>query len=95
MFPIADETLSFSEIADYWSREIRPPASDLELLQALSAAWWRGQIVGKTALTRLKLIRYLFGHAPDHDLIFVVGDQTGPPEIEGEHAAFDAAADLF
>jgi hypothetical protein len=82
MFPIADDTLSFSEIADYWSREIRPPASDLELLQALSAAWWRGQIVGETALTRLKLIRYLFGHAPDLDLIFVVGDEPGPPDEE-------------
>jgi hypothetical protein len=82
MFPIADETLSFSEIADYWSREIRPPASDLELLRVLESAWWRGEIVGETALTRLKLIRFLFGHAPDLDLIFMIGDEPGPPEIE-------------
>jgi hypothetical protein len=25
---------------------------------------------------------YRFGHAPDLDLIFVVGDESGPPEVE-------------
>jgi hypothetical protein len=82
MFPIADETLTFSEIADYWSRELTPPASDLELLRLLERAWWRGQIVGETALTRLKLIQYLFRHAQDFPVVFVIGEESGTPVIE-------------
>jgi hypothetical protein len=82
MFPLSDNTLSLSQIADYWSREIRPPASALELLQVLEAAWWRAQIVGVTRLSRLELIRYLWRHSPSLDLVFVVDDEAGPPEIE-------------
>ena len=46
MFPIpSGRKLSFVEIAKYWSREISPSASPRELRDAISKAWWRGELV--------------------------------------------------
>jgi hypothetical protein len=80
MFPILHDTLSFSDIAEFWSREIEPSASIVELLGLLEGAWWRGEIVGEGALSRLKLIQYLFKSSNDFGIVFVVGDEPGPPE---------------
>jgi len=51
MFPIAKPVLPIQGIADYWSREIDPPASKNELIDILVA--WResfgvnvGQLLG-------------------------------------------------
>jgi hypothetical protein len=82
MFPISDDTLTFSEIADYWSREIKPKASVFELLRVLEKAWWNGEIVGETALSRLKLLRHLFQSSHDFGIVFVLGDEPGPSEIK-------------
>jgi hypothetical protein len=53
----------------------------LELLQSLESAWWRGEIVGEASVSRLELIRHLFKSTHDFGVVFVVGDQPGPPEI--------------
>jgi hypothetical protein len=93
MFPISDDTMSFSNIADYWSREIKPSASVLELLKELERAWWRGEIVGETGLTRLNLIRYLFKSTDDFGIVFVVDDQPGPPETKSLTALWRLTSD--
>jgi len=46
MFPIIESTLSFGEIADYWSREI--PASWNEILRILESAWWQDKLRGNS-----------------------------------------------
>jgi len=56
MFPIPDNELSIPQIADYWAREIRPPASPAELQILLEKAWWRGELVG-AGVFRLTLLR--------------------------------------
>jgi hypothetical protein len=70
MFPISRETLTFSEVADYWSREIH--ASPDELLDLLISAWWLGEIVAYGPRpTRLELLKSIFTHrARDKGLVF-------------------------
>jgi hypothetical protein len=80
MFPISDATLSLSRIADYWSREIRPHASALELLKLLESAWWRGEFVTQEGASRLSLIRHLYNSSNDY--VFTAGEESGPPDIE-------------
>jgi hypothetical protein len=80
MFPISDATLPLSKIADYWSGEIRPQVSRLELLKLLESAWWRGEFVAQEGASRLSLIRYLY--TSSDDFIFVVGDEPDPRETE-------------
>jgi hypothetical protein len=82
MFPLSDNALSLREISRYWSREIKPSASVLELLIRLESAWWRGELVAETALTRLNLLRHLFKSTYDSGLVFVVDDQSSQPEIK-------------
>jgi hypothetical protein len=79
MFPIGETTLSFEEISNYWSREIRPPASPNELLNLLVSAWWRGEIRAETRITRLELLKRMFERMHDRDrpaIVFVVGQDT-------------------
>jgi hypothetical protein len=82
MFPISDDKLSFSRIANFWSREIKPPASAFELLNLLESAWWRGEIIGEAAVSRLQLIQHLFKSTHDFGVVVVVGDQPGLPETK-------------
>jgi hypothetical protein len=84
MFPITKAALSFGEIADYWSREIRPPASSTELLSLLVAAWWLGELRGNSRHSRLQLLKLMFRSTYKDDLgfVFVVGDAEGPPDVE-------------
>lgn len=82
MFPISDDTLTFREIANYWSGEIKPSVSSTDLLRLLESAWWRGEIVGETALTRLKLLRFVFESPENFDVVVLVGEEPGPSETE-------------
>jgi hypothetical protein len=84
MFPIATAALSFREISDYWSRVISPPASSNELLNILVSAWWLGELRGDSVNSRLELLKIMFTsmYRDDLGIIFIVGDDAGPPEIE-------------
>jgi hypothetical protein len=81
MFPVSADNLSLREIADYWSREIKPAATFIELLRLLESAWWRGEIVGEDGVSRLALIKHLFQSGHDFGIVFVVGDESGLPGI--------------
>ena len=84
MFPIANATLSFLDISNYWSRDIRPPASSNELLSILVSAWWLDELRGDSVHSRLKLLKMMFTSKYRHDLriVFIVGDDAGPPQVE-------------
>lgn len=85
MFPIAKAALSFGEIADYWPREIHPPASWEEILRTLESAWWLGELRGNSGPTRLQRLKNMFTsmrHRDDLGIVFVVGDCAGPRPVE-------------
>ena len=84
MFPIAKSTPSFREIADYWSREIHPPASSNELLSILVSAWWLGEFRGDSIHSRLQLLKIMFSskYRDDLGIAFIVGDDPGSPRVE-------------
>jgi hypothetical protein len=83
MFPIAKAALSFLDISDYWSREIRPPASKDELLDTLVSAWWLGELRGDSAHSRLEYLKSMFTSMyRDDRIIFLVGDDACPPTFE-------------
>jgi hypothetical protein len=64
MFPIAKPALSFGEIADYWTREIHPPASWEEILRTLESAWWLGELRGNSGVVDKKPVEgFLLGRA--------------------------------
>jgi hypothetical protein len=72
MFPIRKNPLTLLKIADYWSREIKPPASSSELLVLLESAWWRGEIGQDFEITRLQLLRGMFKAKQDFGVVFSV-----------------------
>jgi hypothetical protein len=82
MFPISKEKLTFREIADYWSREIWPPAPANELLDIIVRAWWLGELVGY-APPRFELLKKMAGKRNKEDeltnLIFVTPEDVPPP----------------
>src|SRR6516165_8963446 len=84
MFPIAKPTLSFQETADYWSREIWPPASSHELLSILVSAWWLGELRGDSVHSRLQLLKLMFTskYRDDLGIVFIVGNDAGPPQVD-------------
>jgi hypothetical protein len=84
MFPIATSTLSFGEIADYWSREMQPPASWNELLSILVSSWWLGEFRGDSIHSRLQLLKIMLSskYRDDLGIVFIVGDDPGPPPVE-------------
>src|SRR5262245_65514212 len=83
MFPIAESTLSFGEIADYWSREISPPASWDEILRTLESAWWLGELRGNSGPTRFQRLKNMLTRHRDHlGIGFIVGDCAGPLPVE-------------
>jgi hypothetical protein len=83
MFPIAKATLSFLDISNYWSRDIRPPASSNELLSILVSAWWLGELRGDS-VSRLQLLKIMFTSKNRDDLgiVFIVSDDAGPPQVD-------------
>jgi hypothetical protein len=85
MFPIGKHKLSLQEISDYWSREIQPPASGKELYRLLESAWWLGEIRGDSAISRLQLLKKMFMVMRERDdlgIVFIVGQDAGPPPVE-------------
>ena len=85
MFPIAEATLSLREIADYWSREIYPPASWQEIFHTLESAWWLGGLRGNSRRTPLQLLKTMFTsmrHRNDLGIVFIVGDSAAPLPVE-------------
>jgi hypothetical protein len=82
MFPISDDTLTFREIANYWSGEINPSVSSTDLLRLLERAWWHGEVVGEAGLTRLTLLRVLVKNPERLNVVFLVEDVPRPSEIE-------------
>jgi hypothetical protein len=84
MWTITKAALSIEDIANYWSREIDPPRSKNELLDILVSAWWLGELHGDSAQSRLQLLKIMFTstYRDDLGIIFIVGHDAGPPEIE-------------
>jgi hypothetical protein len=84
MFPITKAALSFGEVADYWTREMHPPASWEEILRTLESAWWLGELHGNSGPTRLQCLKNMFAsmsHRDDLRIVFVVGDCAGPGAV--------------
>jgi hypothetical protein len=84
MFPIAKAALSFGEVADYWAREIHPPASWEEIFRTLERAWWLGELRGNSGPTRLQRLKNMFTsmrHRDDLGIAFVVGDCADPGAV--------------
>jgi hypothetical protein len=84
MFPIAEATLSLERIAEYWSREIRPPASWQEIFHTLEKAWWLGEFRAHSAHSRLQFLKAMFTsmrHRNDLGIVFIAGD-SGPLPVE-------------
>src|ERR1700730_13604597 len=84
MFPLAANELSFPDISDFWSREIKPKAYPFELLARLEGAWWRGEIRGLAASTRLQLLQSMFSSLRErHDLgiVFVREEDDPLPRV--------------
>jgi hypothetical protein len=85
MFPIAKDALSFLEISDYWSREIKPRASWKELFHTLTGAWWRGELRGDTVRSPFQLLKEIFTsmrHRNDLGVVFLMANTAGPPPNE-------------
>jgi hypothetical protein len=88
MFPVSDPSLTFGEISDYWSREIRPSASKEELLNALECAWWLGEIHGTPGnpdFSRLNLLKKIFHWLRDKDdlgIEFVFEEDRAKPRFK-------------
>jgi hypothetical protein len=79
MFPIpSKQLLSLAEIASCWRREIKPTASVEEVLNLLSKAWWRGDLV-TTGAGRVGLLRTLYQLYSDC-IAFVVAGHSDPPQ---------------
>jgi hypothetical protein len=61
MFPISSkQPLSFTKIASYWSREIKPRPTFYEVLNELGKAWWRGELMGASGSRRADVLRAIF-----------------------------------
>jgi hypothetical protein len=80
MFPLSADKLSFREIAKFWSREIQPHASRDELVDEMEAAWWRGELVAASEMTRLQLLRSMFAHRASTSLEGIVFVTPNDPE---------------
>ena len=86
MFPISQRTLTFWEIADYWSREIKPPASHSELLDLLIRTWWSGEFREASHASRFEFLKKMLANnsrtdEPD-DIFFTFEDEDEPPSVE-------------
>jgi len=85
MFPIAEATLSLHDIAEYWSREMHPPASWQEVFQTLESAWWLAELRGNSGPPRLQLLKNMFTsmrHRDDLGIVFIVGSRAAPPPVK-------------
>jgi hypothetical protein len=64
VFPVpSSQPLSLWQIADYWSREMKPPANRDELFDSLVKAWWRGELVASGA-ERVDMLKAIHNNPP-------------------------------
>jgi hypothetical protein len=64
VFPVpSSQTLPFPKIADYWSREMKPPTSQHELFDFLVKAWWRGDLFASGA-KRVDVLKAIYNNPP-------------------------------
>jgi hypothetical protein len=64
VFPVpSSQPLSFPKIADYWSREMKPPTSRDELFDFLVKAWWRGDLLASGA-ERVDVLKAIHNNPP-------------------------------
>jgi hypothetical protein len=64
LLPVFKAELSVAEICAHWSQEINQSQNDI--LAFLEGGWWRGEIKGESAVTRLELLKHMFNWARDH-----------------------------
>jgi hypothetical protein len=82
---IRSTTLSFGEIAEYWSPEIQSSASWEKVFCALQRAWWLGELPGDSSKSPLQLLKAMFTsirHRDDLGIVFVVKGDREPEPIE-------------
>jgi hypothetical protein len=61
VYPIpAKQRLSLWDIADHWSREIRPRREPWEVRDDLVKAWWRGELTAANGPSRPEMLRLLY-----------------------------------
>ena len=80
MFPIpSDRKLSVVAVAEYWSREITPPASAQDLRDTMGKAWWRGELVATNGSSRLSVLRGYYSRSARF-IACVIPDVEEPPQ---------------
>jgi hypothetical protein len=80
MFPIScDRALSIQRIAEYWSREIRPPASPRELREEIIKAWWRRELVVPGGPEPIDVLRSLHKTVDRNKVLFIAPTDVAPP----------------
>jgi hypothetical protein len=80
MFPIPSERkLSVVQVAEYWSREITPPASAQELRDTIGKAWWRGELAATNGSSRLGVLRGYYSRSVKF-IVFVIPDVEELPQ---------------
>ena len=83
LLPVFKAKLSVAEICAHWSQEINQSLNDI--LAFLEGGWWRGEIKGKSAVTRLELLKKMFNWARDHApsrIVFVTPQDANLPQGE-------------
>ena len=79
MYPIpASRALTLFEIADHWSRKIKPKRSKMELFNDLAQAWWRGEFKSSDGRTRLTGLKALYKTRRHTGLIFWIDGKKRP-----------------
>jgi hypothetical protein len=73
-------SLSIREIAEHWSREIRPPASPREIREEMTRSWWRGELPITGGSQAIEVLRSLHGAGHRYAVVFV-GEGHEPPPI--------------
>jgi hypothetical protein len=88
MFPIpSNQRLSFTKVADYWSREVEPHSSPHELLNELAKAWWRGDLIANGA-NRADVLRAIYNYHPAF-VAFAFPDFDPPQTNELPHGSVE------
>jgi hypothetical protein len=85
MFPIpGSRCLSLLEIADYWSREARPPVTRTETLIELIQAWWRGEFTQRNGPSRLQMLKAICNTQATQIEFLTPDSKTPNSRLDGE-----------
>jgi hypothetical protein len=81
VFPIPiNQSLSFTEVSKFWSREIVPRATFKECFDTLVKAWLRGELTA-TGAKREHILQAIYRQPPDLVAFAVVGSAE-PPQVK-------------